>query len=121
MSISPHVLVVDDNRDGADGQALLLQCWGYEVRVAYDGPTALELARTYHPAIVLCDLNMPGMEGYEVAQRLREGLQRVLLIAVTACSAAADFERAFAAGFDHYLVKPVDCDQVKRLLAAWEL
>jgi PAS domain S-box-containing protein len=117
---SRRVLVVDDNRDAVESMALLLEVWGHEVRTAYDGPAALALAAEYRPDVVLLDIGLPGMNGYEVAQRLRElpGLEKALLVAVTGYGQESDRQRARKAGFDRHLVKPVDPGALQNLLAA---
>jgi CheY-like chemotaxis protein len=81
-----RVLVVDDNRDAADSLALLLRLWGYDSRVSYDGVHALQRAHDFHPDCLLLDINMPGMDGYTVARRLRQEpeLGSVKLVALTA-------------------------------------
>jgi CheY-like chemotaxis protein len=116
-----RVLVVDDCPDAADSQAILLQLRGYEVRVAYGGSAALEVARSFLPRVVLCDLGMPVMDGCAVAVRLREALagRPLLLIALTAYDDPDDHDRTRAAGFRHHLVKPADPGEVERLVASW--
>jgi CheY-like chemotaxis protein len=99
--------------------ARLLRYDGYEVSAAYCGSVALELAESDPPDAVLSDISMPGMDGYEVAKRLRRMFHaRVLLIAVTALSLEEDRKPSRQAGFDRHLVKPVDLQEVRRLLAA---
>ena len=89
--------------------ATLLRIIGHEVRTAYDGPTALDLARVQPPDVVICDISMPGMSGLEVARRLRQdlGLQDALLVAVTGYGQEEDKRRSQEAGFNAHLVKPV--------------
>jgi signal transduction histidine kinase len=113
-----RLLVIDDNRDAADSLATLLRLAGHEVRVAHDGPAALELTKVYRPEVVLLDLGMPGMDGYEVARRLRQqpGLERVRLAALTGWGQQEERRRTAAAGFDHHLVKPVDPEALEELL-----
>ncbi len=113
-----RVLVVDDNAEVARGLTLLLARWGCEVRVAYDGPAALETARTWRPELVLLDIGMPGMDGYEVAQRLRQeqGGEGLTLAALTGYGQEEVRGRARAAGFDYHMVKPVDPGVLKDLL-----
>jgi CheY-like chemotaxis protein len=115
-----RVLVVDDNHDAADSLGTLLKFLGADARVAYDGPSALDAMRTYRPAIVLLDIGMPGMDGHEVAARVRQDpdLKDVLLIALTGWGQEEDRRRSRAAGFDHHLVKPVDADALHALFAA---
>jgi PAS domain S-box-containing protein len=117
---SRRVLVVDDNSDSAESMALLLQVWGHEVRTAHDGPAALALAAEYRPDIVLLDIGLPGMSGYEVVKRLRDlpGLERATIAAVTGYGQASDRERTRAAGFDRHLVKPVEPAHLQEVLAA---
>jgi PAS domain S-box-containing protein len=105
-----RVLVVDDNTDAAETLALMLQLAGHDTRTAPDGPSALALARTFRPEVVLLDIGLPGMDGHEVARRLRQerGCGGLLLIAVTGYGQAADKQQAREAGFDHYLVKPIN-------------
>jgi signal transduction histidine kinase/ActR/RegA family two-component response regulator len=112
------VLVVDDNIDAADSVAELLEALGYAVGVAHDGPSAVARAREQAPDIVLLDIGLPGMDGYEVARELREGAApRASLIAMTGYGQAGDREKARAAGFAMHLTKPV---QVDALIAALE-
>ncbi|HEX8201798.1 MAG TPA: response regulator [Isosphaeraceae bacterium] len=116
----PHrVLVVDDNTDGARVLARLLQAGGHRVRVAHDGPSALEAARAEPPDVVLLDIGLPGMDGYEVAQRLKamEGPDHALLVALTGYGQEEDRRRSVEAGIDHHLIKPVDPGALQDLLA----
>jgi PAS domain S-box-containing protein len=116
---SLRVLVVDDNVDTADGLAILLRLSGYQVRVVYSGPTALEAADEYQPNVALLDIGLPGMDGYEVARRIRQQprLEDVVLVAVTGYGKEADRQRSQEAGFDHHLVKPVEFGQIEQILA----
>jgi PAS domain S-box-containing protein len=113
-----RVLVVDDSRDGADTLALVLNTLGAETRVAYDGNTALTAARDFRPAVVLLDLSMPGMDGYEIAARMREdpALRGVRLIALTGFGSEEERRRSSEAGFDAHYVKPVDAARLQALL-----
>ncbi len=115
-----RILVVDDNVDSADSLALLLELGGHEVRTAHDGPRALEAARAFQPRVVLLDIGLPGMNGYEVARHLRELPEagRALLIALTGYGQDDDRRKALDAGFDHHLVKPVDFDALRALINA---
>ena len=112
-----RVLVVDDNADGADSLALHLRLSGHEVQVAYSGPAALKVAEPFRPDVVLLDIGLPGMDGYEVARRLRQqpGLADVVLVAVTGYGTDEDRSRSQEAGFDAHLVKPVDADALPPL------
>jgi len=105
-----RVLVVDDLPDAADALAALLALLGCDVRVAYDGASAVEAAERFRPDVCLLDLVMPGMSGLEVAARVRAGAgaRPVLLVATTALGAPDDLAMTAVAGFHHHLVKPVD-------------
>jgi len=116
---SCRVLIVDDNADVADSMALLARFWGHEVAVASNGPAALELAERFHPQRALVDIGLPGMDGYEVARRLRTALRYpdFYLVAMTGYGQPADREKALAAGFDRHLVKPGDLKELQEILA----
>ena len=113
-----RVLVVDDNVDSARGTGLILSRHGYDVRLAYDGPAALVAAQEHRPEFVLLDIGLPGMDGYEVAQRLRQDpvLAGVRLVAVSGYGQESDRRRSQEAGFDQHLVKPVDPGVLLELL-----
>ncbi len=113
-----RVLTVDDNRDSAESLRMLLELWGHDARCAFDGREALDLAEDFEPEVVLLDIGLPGMSGYELAARLRasEALRQVTLIAVTGYGQEEDRRQVRAAGFDHHLVKPVDPDALERLM-----
>jgi CheY-like chemotaxis protein len=113
-----RVLVVDDNGDAAESLAMLLQAAGAEVRTAMNGPAGLEAARRFTPHAILLDLGMPGMDGFEVARRLRAepGQERALLVALTGWGQEEDRRRTRDSGFDHHLTKPVDVDQLLDIL-----
>jgi CheY-like chemotaxis protein len=114
-----RVLVVDDNVDLARSLASLLKASGHDVRTAHDGPRALEAAREFRPNAVLLDIGLPGMNGFEVAQRMRQEpiLQNVVLVAMTGYGQETDRQRSQAAGFDHHLLKPADFALVQQVLA----
>jgi PAS domain S-box-containing protein len=114
-----RVLVVDDNRDAAESLAMILSIGGAEVAVALSGPQALQQIPYFRPTAVLMDIGMPGMDGYEVAQRIRsEPAHRdLLLVALTGWGQAEDKERAMSVGFDHHLTKPVDPAELENVLA----
>jgi signal transduction histidine kinase len=114
-----RVLVVDDNEDAAQSIAILLGLWGYEATTAYDGNAALAAAADFDPDLVLLDLGLPGLDGCEVARRLRAGGWRGLLVALTGYGRDEDRARAREAGFDRHLLKPVDPDALRRLLLDW--
>ena len=113
------MLVVDDNVDSADVAALLLRMAGHEAQVAYSAATALEAAAAYQPNVVLLDIGLPEMNGYEVAARLRQHPQvgNAWLVAITGYGQDSDRQRSQAAGFDHHLVKPVEPQKLRELLA----
>jgi PAS domain S-box-containing protein len=118
-----RVLVVDDNRDSADSLATLLRLVGNDVRTAYDGRQALEVAAQYQPEMVLLDIGLPGLNGYEVARQLRteRGYGRPVLTALTGYSSEEDRRRSLAAGFDHHMVKPVDFASLQAVLESLEM
>lgn len=105
-----RVLVVEDNRDAADSLRMLLELFGYDVAVAYSGPDGLATAKRDQPDVVVCDIGLPGMDGYAIATALRKNgrMARARLIAVTGYGQEEDRRRALEAGFDDHLVKPVD-------------
>jgi two-component system, OmpR family, response regulator len=120
----PSVLVADDNADVADSAAELLRIVGFEVVVCYDGQTALAAAREFLPDVCLLDLNMPGMEGDELAVRLRDeaGGRPVLFVAVTAMGSDECRRRTEAAGFHLHLLKPVDPHDLLRVVdELWQM
>jgi CheY-like chemotaxis protein len=113
-----RLLVVDDNKDAAESMSMLLEMWGHEVAFAYDGPSALETAEQWQPQAVFLDIGLPGMDGYEVAARLRELPQAkdAVLIAITGYGQEDDRLRSRRAGIDHHLVKPVAPDALRHLI-----
>ncbi len=104
-----HVLVVDDNVDAADSLGALLAAWGYSVTVAHDGPAALAALQDTLPDIALLDIDMPAMDGYELAAHLRfqPGCESLPIVAITGSSGPEDVRRSRAKGFSAHLVKPV--------------
>jgi len=116
----PRILVVDDNRDSADCLAMLLRMTGHDVRAAYDGLEALESAAQFQPDVILLDVGMPRMNGYEAARRIRQQSwgQGTVLIAVTGWGQDGDRQLSRDAGFDHHMVKPVDPAAMLKLLAS---
>jgi CheY-like chemotaxis protein len=113
-----RILVVDDNRDAADTLAMLLEFLNYEVRTAYDGRQAVEAAEDFKPNLVILDINMPVMDGYEAARILRgrSNASRVVLVALTAATSTEAQKRAREAGFDLHLSKPVDGGELTGLI-----
>ena len=114
-----RILVVDDNVDTARGMARLLKLIGHSIATAHSGPEAIEAARRHRPEVVLLDIGLPGMSGYEVAAQLRReaSCQGALIIAVSGYGQDEDRRRSRAAGFDHHLIKPLDHDALLALLA----
>jgi CheY-like chemotaxis protein len=117
---SARILVVDDNEAAAKVLSLLLSIRGYDIREAHNGAQALRIAQSFVPDVVLLDIGMPILDGFEVARSLREmpGLDRMVLIAVTGRSGNEWLERTRAAGFQHHLVKSGEPDEILRLLVS---
>ncbi len=117
---SLRVLIVDDSKDSADSLAALARMWGHEARVAYGGMEAIGLARAFLPDVVLLDLVMPGMEGTELAQELRQhvGLAKATFIAVTGYPSRVRDRFAADPLFDDYFIKPVPLADLRQLLKA---
>ena len=115
-----RVLVVDDNRDAADLLAEFVSSLGHLIEVAGDGPTALQRVEAFRPEVVLLDLGLPGMNGFELAQRIRTLPDRpdIKLVAITGYGRAIDRQRSHEAGFDHHMVKPVSPDALADWLRA---
>ena len=117
---SRRVLVVEDNRDAADVLSAYLRACGHIVHIAHDGGAGFSAALREQPDVVICDIGLPGVDGYEFARRLRAEprLRRCLLVAVTGYGEARDRQRGVEAGFAHYLTKPADPREIERLLVA---
>ena len=113
----PRVLVVDDNRDAADSLQALFEMENCSVATAYDGLEAVSAAQQSRPDMIIMDLGMPSMDGYEAARRIRSqpGSQSILMIALTGWGQSDARQRTFEAGFDHHLIKPVNFDEIKKL------
>ena len=120
QSAMRKVLLVEDNPDGAETLSTLLRLAGHEVRVATDGPTAVAAAADYRPDVAVVDIGLPGMDGYEVARRLRAdpATSGAMLVAATGYGRDDDRRRAIDAGFDHHLVKPIDPAALERVVSA---
>jgi CheY-like chemotaxis protein len=113
-----RILVVDDNKDAANSLAMLLNMMGYDVRTAHDGLEAVGAATTFEPSVILLDIGLPKLSGYEVARQIRQQQQpQPLLIALTGWGQEEDRRRSKAAGFDHHMTKPVDFNALKKLLS----
>lgn len=112
------ILIVDDCADTADSLARLLQMWGHDARAAYDGTEALRLARDQRPEVVILDVGLPGMDGYEVARQLRAGAggEGILILVASGYGSAEDRRRSEQAGCDGHLMKPVDLAALQAFL-----
>ena len=112
-----RVLVVDDSADSAETLGELLKIWGHDVRLAHDGPSALDTAKSFSPQVVLLDIGLPGMDGFTVAERMKaDGIAVDMLIALTGYGEQSHRERAQKAGFHHHLVKPVDPEALQKII-----
>ena len=123
LALAPkRVLVVDDNRDAAESLGMLLTMLGATVHVSYSGADALKALATHKPSVVLLDIGMPEMDGYEVARRIRElpDFREVTLIALTGWGQEKDRRRSRRAGFDFHLTKPANVDALETLLVSLE-
>jgi CheY-like chemotaxis protein len=117
-----RVLIVDDNRDTADSYATLISLWGHETRKAYDGESVLQQALAFHPHVIMLDIGLPKVDGYEVAKKLRQyqSLADVKILAVTGRATAADIQQSKDAGFDEHFTKPIQNDILKGYLAQFD-
>ena len=113
-----RILVVDDNVDAADTLEALLGMDGFDVTTAYDGLAAVAAAKAHQPDVIVMDIGMPGMDGYDAARMIRQepGAEKIVLIALTGWGQITDKNRASLAGFDHHLVKPVDYETLTKCL-----
>ena len=118
-AVSRRILVVDDNEDSADALTVLLRLQGHLVESANDGPRALEAAERFQPDVILLDIGMPGMNGYEVCREIRQQPwgAAILLIAQTGWGKDQDRQRTKEAGFDGHLTKPIDHERLEEILA----
>ncbi|KAK43366.1 response regulator [Caballeronia sp. EK] len=114
-----RILLVDDSDDAALAMSMLLEALGHEVRTEHDGPRALASIDDFKPDVVVLDIGLPGMSGFDVARemRKRDATRSVLLLALTGWGSEADRQSALDAGFDHHLTKPVDVTDLEALLA----
>jgi len=116
--LARRVLIVEDNPDNRLALRTLLELWGYAVEEAQDGARAIQMFLEHRPEIALVDIGLPGLNGYEVAQRMRTSAgSKPFLVALTGYGRTDDRRRALDSGFDAHLVKPVDPDELERLLA----
>jgi DNA-binding response OmpR family regulator len=113
----PTVLIVEDHQDGANSLAMLLRVSGFDVRVAGDGPAALRAAAEREPDVLILDIGLPGMSGYDVARELRRTLtKKPLVVALSGFGTEKDLARSRAEGFDRHFTKPADPDALLELL-----
>jgi two-component system, OmpR family, response regulator len=114
-----RVLLVDDSIDAAEAMSMLIETLGHEVRMMHDGPSALAMVDGFAPEVVILDIGLPGMSGFDVARemRAREATKKVLMIALTGYGGESDRREAQQAGFDHHLVKPVSFTAIENLIA----
>jgi two-component system CheB/CheR fusion protein len=111
-----RVLIAEDDADSAESLARLMLMWGHQARVARNGPEALTVASEYRPTIALVDIRMPGMDGYQVARRLREEQKGIILVALTGMTGPEHVQRCEDAGFVVQLIKPVDLERLRAML-----
>jgi CheY-like chemotaxis protein len=118
-SVTHRMLVVDDDSDTTESLAMILRRMGNEIQTAHDGLEAVQAAATFRPAVVLLDIGLPKINGYEAAKLIRDKManQKVVIIAMTGWGQQDDKRRALEAGFDHHLTKPVEPAALSRLLA----
>ena len=116
----PNLLLIEDNEDGREMMTMMLDCYGYQVRAAEDGLRGLDAVREFRPDLALVDIGLPGIDGYEVARRLRADpdTRHIKLVALTGYGLAEDLARVMAAGFDRHLVKPVGIEQLMETIAS---
>ena len=114
-----RILVVDDNEDSADTLGMMLRLKGNEIRIAHDGIEAVEVAETFRPELVLLDIGLPKLNGYDVARRIRRQSwgRDTILVALTGWGQDEDKRRAQEAGFNYHFVKPMELAALERLLA----
>jgi CheY-like chemotaxis protein len=122
LSAGLQIFVVDDNIDNADSLAFLLEDSGHQVHLAHDGPTALELAKLHQPQMILLDIGLPELDGFEVARRLREmpNTSKSFLVAVTGYGQDKHRQQTKDAGFDYHMVKPIEWSELLEIIRAIE-
>lgn len=118
--MNARILVIEDNPVNMELMTYMLRAFGHEPITARDGPRGLDLARTSRPDLILCDIQIPGLDGYALAQRLKQDdtLRRIPMIAVTAYAMVGDREKVLAAGFDGYVAKPIDPTELANTIAS---
>jgi CheY-like chemotaxis protein len=116
--MSERILIVDDNRDAADGLAKLVSSYGYEAKAVYSGSDALEETATFQPDMALVDIGMPGLDGYETVTQLRQrrGNVHLIVVAVTGWTRDEDKRRAYECGFDLHVGKPLNTSALREVL-----
>jgi CheY-like chemotaxis protein len=114
------VLVIEDNVDAAEGLCCALEVAGHDVRVSHDGPSGIAMARAFRPNVIVCDIGLPGMNGYDVARALcaDETVGPAVLVALSGYALPQDRERAEAAGFAYHLAKPPSVHELQQVIAA---
>lgn len=123
LKSSFRILIVDDNRDGADSLAMMLRTMGNESRTSYDGPQGVNAAEEFRPEVILLDIGLPNLNGYEVCRTIRKRpwAKSTIIIAVTGWGQDEDRRRSQEAGFDHHMVKPVDPERLMKMLAGLQI
>jgi CheY-like chemotaxis protein len=119
VTVQRRILIADDNRDSVELMKELLEHSGHDVRVAYDGPGALEVCERFRPDTVFLDIGLPGLDGYEVARCIRTipSCERIKIVAITGYARKEDRARALESGFTDHVTKPIDLARVSKLLA----
>lgn len=119
QELNNRILLIEDNKDYSEMLAAILGISGYEVRSAGDGAKGLKTAKEYCPNVIICDIGLPGIDGYEVVRRIRKDkrLKNVFMIALTGYAARSDITAAKDAGFDLHMAKPADIAVLKRILS----
>lgn len=120
-NLARKILIVEDNTDAADTLCKVLELNGHTVAVALHGRQGLELAQEFKPDVIVCDIDLPGMDGYEFARQVRKDkkLAGIHLIALSEYASPDDVRRAMDAGFDYHLAKPMGKEKMDELLAGW--
>jgi DNA-binding response OmpR family regulator len=118
-AVALRILIVEDNRDSADSLKALLEALGFQIQVVYDGEAAVRAAAAAPPDVIIMDLGLPGLSGFEAARQIRaqKPAVRPQIIALTGWGQESDRQRSAAAGIDHHLVKPLDLAELRRILA----
>jgi CheY-like chemotaxis protein len=117
-AVGRRILVADDNRDLLELMQEMLEHHGHEIRIAYNGPDAVQICEEFKPDIVFLDIGLPGLNGYEVAKQIRKGASctKMQIVAVTGFARDADRTRALESGFNEHVAKPIDFDRISKLL-----